>query len=383
MNKIRLLIFSITIVVVALVGTVASFYARGYRFDGKTLKLAPNGLLVVNSDPNGAQIFIDGELNTASNATITLNPGSYEITLKKQAYQNWSKRIEVTKEVVTQVDATLFPTAASLTPVTFSGAINPQVSPDAGKIAYGDTEGLWVMETVNLPLGFNRQPRKITDANITEAMWNWSPDSQQLLLTTKAGIFLLNTTAFTPQAQLVNISAAREKTLADWKLRRENQLKSLLSNLPDELETIFAIRATDVVFSPDETKILYTASASATIPTGLLPMLPGSSTQRQERAIKPAHRYIFDIKEDRNFEINEGKDPVYWFANSRNVVIPQKDKIVVMDYDGTNPQTLYAGSYIAPAAFATPNVNRVVILTNLGANGSNVSLPNLYSLNLK
>jgi PEGA domain-containing protein len=371
----------LTVIVVAAVGTVASFYARGYRFDGKTFKIAPNGLLVVNSDPNGAQIFVDGELNTATNATITLNPGTYDITLKKQAYLTWVKRITVDKEVVTQVDATLFPAVASLTPVTFSGAINPQVSPDAGKIAYADSDGLWVMETVNLPLGFNRQPRKITDANVTsDATWTWSPDSQQLLLTTKTGVFLLNTATITPQAQLVNISATKDKTLADWKVRRANQLTSLLSKLPDGLKFVFASKTTDVVFSPDETKILYTASASATIPSGLLPQLPGSSTQHEERSLKIDHKYVFDIKEDRNFEINDGKDAVYWFANSRNVVVPQKDRIVVMDYDGTNSQTLYAGSYIAPSAFATPNVNRLVILTNLGASNTPA---NLYSLNLK
>jgi hypothetical protein len=383
MTKIRLLIFFLTIIVVALVGTIASFYARGYRFDGKTLKIAPNGLLVVNSDPNGAQIFVDGELNSATNSTITLPPGNYDITLKKETYLTWSKRIEIDKEVVTQLDATLFPSAASLTPVTFSGAINPQVSPDGGKIAYGDSDGLWVMETVNLPLGFNRQPRRITDANITatDTTWSWSPDSQQILLTTKTGVYLLNTASFMPQAQLVNITATKDKTLADWKELKAKQLTSLLSKLPTDLRVVFANKTTDVVFSPDETKILYTATASsATVPSGLLPKLPGSSTQHEERTLKQNHRYVFDIKEDRNFEVNDGKDLVYWFANSRNVIIPQKDKIVVIDYDGTNSQTLYAGSYVSPFAFSTPNVNRVVILTNLGASNTPA---NLYSLNLK
>jgi hypothetical protein len=51
-----------------------------------------------------------------------------------------------------------------------------------------------------------------------------------------------------------------------------------------------------------------------------------------------------------------------------------------MDYDGTNRQEVYSGSYIAPHAFPTVNKERLLILTNLGADSV---LPNLYSLSLK
>jgi len=67
MTRVRILIFIITLVIVGTVGTLASLYARGYRFNPKTTTIEPRGILVANSDPNGASIYIDGELKTATN----------------------------------------------------------------------------------------------------------------------------------------------------------------------------------------------------------------------------------------------------------------------------------------------------------------------------
>lgn len=387
MTKIRVFIFLSTLLVVGIIGVIASYYARGYRFD-QTLKLNPSGLLVANSDPNGAQIFIDGELKTATNATINLPPGTYDAAIRKEGFLQWTKRLTIQKEIVTQIDVQLFPSAPSLSPITFSGAFNPKVSPDLGKIAYGvplkpddgEKAGLWIIETINLPLGFNRDPRRITDGDLTGVKWEWSPDSRQILLTTKTGVFLLDTGTFTPQSQRINIANNISKVFADWKQKRDIKLSSLLSNLPSDLNYIFVRKAKDITFAPSENKFFYTASDSATIPEGLIKPLPGSSTQKQSRDIIKDHMYVFDIKEDRNFEVSTTPVDMYWYPSSANLVIPDKDKVVIMDYDGTNRQTVYAGSYNAPNAFPTPATNRVFILTNLGAQQS---VSNLYSLNLK
>jgi len=387
MTKIRILVFLSTILVVGIIGVLASYYARGYRFD-QTLKLNPSGLFVANSDPTGAQVFIDGELKTATNATINLAPGTYDVVLRKEGFLPWSKRLTINKEIVTQIDANLFRSAPSLSAITFSGAFNPSVSPDLGKIAYGvplqpddgEKAGLWVIETINLPLGFNRDPRRITDGDLKSATWVWSPDSRQILLTTKTGVFLLDTSTFTPQSQRINIATNVSKTLADWDQKEQNKLTSLLSRLPNDLNSIFLRKANDIVFSPDENKFLYTASDSANIPEGLIKSLPGSSTQKEVRNIIKDHMYIFDIKEDKNFEVSDSPKTIYWFASSSNLVIPEKDSVAIIDYDGTNKETIYAGSYTSPDAFPTPASNRIFILTNLGAQNST---SNLYSLNLK
>src|SRR6185369_17046014 len=109
---------------------------RGYKFDFKTGKFSPNGILVINSEPNGAQLYIDGVLKTATNATLSVAPGDYNIEIRKDRFLTWSKRMTVQKEVVTQIDANLFPAAPSLTALTFSGVNNPTPSSDATRLAY-------------------------------------------------------------------------------------------------------------------------------------------------------------------------------------------------------------------------------------------------------
>jgi hypothetical protein len=139
--------------------------------------------------------------------------------------------------------------------------------------------------------------------------------------------------------------------------------------------------------------VLYIASGSATIKDSLIEPVPGASTQKQQRQIEDGNAYIYDIKEDRNFIIDsedslvieggimsDAQRRLSWLPTSRHLILSQKDKVIVMDYDGTNRQTVYAGSYDSPNAFPTLSTDRLVILTNLGASSTPL---NLYTLSIK
>lgn len=383
----------ITVAIVGSIGIYVSFYARGYRLNTKTFKFEPNGILVVKSDPDGASVYIDTELKTATNATYPISPGTYDIEVKKDGYITWKKRLSVEKEIVTQADASLFKSAPSLSAETFTGVANPTQSSDYTKIAYvvpaestdQDKIGLWVIDTFNLPIGFNREPKRITDRDLTGATYIFSPDNRQVLLTTKLGVYLLDTGSFTPQTQMVNIASKKDEILASWNTKSKRKTDSLIKNLPDPLPDIFERKVSELSFSPDENMVLYTASASASIPDNLIKQLPGASTQKQERNIQIDKTYVYDIKEDRNFlianvPITTNTSSIKWFPTSRHLIFAQEGKIVIMDYDGTNSQVVYSGSYIAPYAFPYINTSKLLILTNLGSGNS---LPNLYSLNIK
>jgi hypothetical protein len=406
MTKIRSLAFILTLLLIAVAGTFVFYYARGYRFNSEQFKFIPNGLLVAKSDPDGAQIFIDGELKTATNANIFLSPGTYDVSIRKEGFLPWYKRLTVEKEVVTEIKPHLFRAVPSLSAVTFSSSFNPVPSSDFSKIAYvvppntqdsnGDEDkmGLWVLETVNLPLGFARDPQRITDGDLTNASWEWSPDGREIMLTTRTGVYLLDAGGFTPQNLRVNIASTKDEILNKWEKEKETKFEAQIRGLPDELVEILQRRTSSVLFSPDENKILYTASSSATLAEGLIKEIPGASTQKQERNIKPGQTYVYDIKEDRNFLIDEGKESLVignslhdstkrrltWSPTSEHLILAEEGKVTIMDYDGTNRQEVYSGSYIAPHAFPTVNEERLLILTNLGADSA---LPNLYSLSLK
>lgn len=411
MTKIRILILSLTFLVVGVFGTLVFYYAKGYRFDSETFGLSPNGIFVIKSVPDGAQVIINGELKTATNANLPMPPGTYDIAVRKEGFLEWKKRLSIEEEIVTEVTAHLFKAAPSLSSITFSGSINPVPSPDNSKIAYAvppntdsvSEPGLWVIEAVNLPLGFARDPRRITDGDLSGASWIWSPDARQVFLTTPLGVYLLDAGSFTPQAQRVNVAQQKETILAEWEEEKQKRISAQLRSVPDELRDILERRNKALSFSPDEDMFLYTASGSASIPPELIKPVPGASTQRQERNIKESQTYLYDIKEDRNFLISE--DEVHlsgwieydnvnsqmsnvnslvrslaWFPSSRNLILAEEGKVTIMDHDGTNRQVVYSGSYVTPHVYPTLSLDRLLILTNLG---SESGLPNLYSLGIK
>lgn len=388
MQNTRLLIWLSTILVIGVFGTAAIMYARGYRIDKENLEITPSGLLVANSEPNGVQVFVDGELKTATDNTINLPPGTHDLLLKKDGYTSWQKRIVIEKEIVTQIDAFLPPVAPSLTALTFSGALNPQISHDRTKIAYaipanGDNierAGLWVIDFTNLPLGFNRDPRRITDGNLEGAEWKWSPDGREIMLTTQNGVFVLDTGVYTPQSQLVNVSSRLLLIESEWQELEKNLLATQVSRLHDDIERVMTSAVGDINFSPDGDKILYTAINEATLAENVVPQLPGASTQAQERVLKPGSKYVYDIKEDRNFKIAEPEQPIYWLPNSLNLVLPKEDRIEIIDYDGTNVRAIFPGNYDFPHAFPSSTLDRILILTNLGFEESP---SNLYWVSLR
>jgi hypothetical protein len=352
------------------------------------LRFSPNGLLVAKSEPTGAQILINGDLKTATDATVSLSPGTYDVLVRKDGYIPWEKRLQIDKEVVTVATINLFRIAPSLTAVTFDAAISPVASEDYSKIAFvvpskatGDTKaGLWIVDTADLPLGFTRDPRRITDGDLASASWEFSPDGRQILLISASGVYLLDAGTFTPQNQRVNISSRKEATLASWRQERQTKLLAQIRNLPEQVSDLLTRKASHVLFSPDETKILYTASGSATLGENLVKPLPGSSTQKQERTITEGKTYVYDTKEDRNFLVADTGATLRWFPTSRHLVYPEEGKITIMEYDGTNRQAVYSGSYSQPYAFPYVNTSKLLILTNLGSGGSTT---NLYSLSLK
>jgi len=403
-GKQRVLFFLITLFVVAVLAVFVSVYARGYRFSLDELKFLPNGLFVIKSVPDGAQLVINGNLISATNTTLDLKPGTYDVTVRKDNFIDWKKRLVIDKEVVTEVTVHLFRSTPSLSSVTFSGSLNPVPSYDLSKIAFivpsdpnsgiADKEGLWVIEAVNLPIGFAQDPKRITDGNLLEADLIWSPDGREILFETSTGSYLIDTGTFTPQSQRVNIRQSRSEILAKWEQVRLKEHNSQLRKLPEELSEILSSRTSSFLFSPDEDMVLYTASASAVVPKGLKNELPGASTQKEDRELKEGSIYVYDIEEDRNFlidstpsdlvlggeVIDNPKRRLSWFATSRHLVLAEKEKVTIMDYDATNRQVVYSGSYVTPHAFPTLSIDRLLILTNLGANSS---LPNLYSLSLK
>lgn len=86
-----------TVIVLLLVSLVAYafiLYGKGYRLNlsGKGNKiLAGTGLLVLTSTPNGARVYLNDNFTTATDDTINLPPGDYDVRIEKDGYYPWKK----------------------------------------------------------------------------------------------------------------------------------------------------------------------------------------------------------------------------------------------------------------------------------------------------
>lgn len=439
LSKYRLPFFFLIVLLVISATALTVIYNRGYRIDFYQKVLRPTGILAVSSSPAGAQVFIDGKLKIATNSTLSLSPDEYQVEIRKPDFSSWQKKITIEKEMVTQVEAFLFPRVPDLKPLTFDGAENPQISPDVSKIVYAipsfnkiepqNKAGLWVIDLNDSLFGLAHEPRQIAKNSKTldfsKLNYFWSPDSRQILIDnqTSKENYLIDSNQFNQPLSIIDISDSLPKIIDDWQKENELRKQVKIKKLPEKMQEILWEKIGQFDFSPDGTKMVYVATASAEIPDKLIPPVFAASTQPQSRKIEPNKVYVYDLKEDKNFLIPfnpsaptqsptkkisaNKKTPtptpdfrqlltlnpstgsgqafelltIKWFPTSRHLYWISNDKVIACEYDGINTTTLYSGPFIKPFVFASPGANRFVILAKTNLDKEN--LKNLYSVSLR
>jgi hypothetical protein len=426
MNK-RLTI-SILIILFLIIGTwVAIRFAKGYRLNFQEKKVTETGLLVANSFPTGASVFLDGKLTTATNDTLNLPPKTYSVKIVKDGFIPWEKELVIEKELVTQTNARLFPSVPDLSSITNTGALNLTPSPDGEKLAFAvasasaaPKNGLYIIELTDGLISFSSNIRQIaqntTRFNFHQTKLVWSPNGKQILAFTPADVYLLEIDRMNNISTQPDVAARLSLILSEWEQELDIKYQERLLKLPEFMNDLSQTALKNLYFSPDEEKLLYTATASAALPDDIIPKLPASNSQPENRQIEPGKIYVYDIKEDKNFYITEGSDQkkqedknndaekniltveqrldniktiytslytqtVQWFPTSNHLVLTEQDKIVIAEYDGTNRATIYAGPFSNAFAFPGPDGSKLLILTTLNPESS--LSPNLYAIDLK
>ena len=72
--------------------------------------------------------------------------------------------------------------------------------------------------------------------------------------------------------------------------------------LPELIQQV-ATASAAFAFAPEPEKLLYVPGEELTLPADLIPPLPASSTQSQQRQLQPGNIYVYDMEEDKNFWI--------------------------------------------------------------------------------
>ena len=428
-----------------LAGTlIAIQFAKGYRFSRQGI-LQGTGLLAANSFPNGAQVYVNGKLSTATDNTLNLDPGEYDVEIKKDGFASWKKHVNIEKELVVQTAATLFPSSPSLTPLTFTGAQNIVPSPDGQKVVFyvssasiATKNGLYVLELTDNFLSLQKGPKLIAQAatgfDLTKATLVWSPDSAQLLLSFDGKNILLDPTKENIIAELQDITYRLPRLFEYWLAELKKRSATRLTKFPKEMQMI-ASQSASFVISPDDERVLYTAQAPATLSNQLVAPVPAASTQTQERQLTVGGIYVYDRKEDRNFRVGTNtqiaentqlpfptpqKKPgiviqakaktttpfpavgktsgetlqnfvkyyaeayagsLYWFPDSRHLIGIKENAIIIKEYDNTNEIALYTGPFDGTFVFPWPNGSKIIFTTNF--NQGEGKTVDLYAMSLK
>ncbi len=309
--------YSLFSVIFVIIGSILAIqYARGNWRLTKEGVVANTGLLNVNSFPTGAQVFINNRLVTATDDTIYIDPGEYLVKIVKEGYSVWQKNLLVQKELVTQTNANLFPAAPSLLPLTFTGVSNIHPSPDGQKILFyvnqassPTNNGFYLLELTSNFLSLQSGPRQITDdapsLKLDRAHVIWSPDSRQIMILIDEELggeeFLLSIDKKSSLLEQSDISYLRSSTLSTWEEEIYQKERQFLEKFPPEVLKIASESAKNVYISPDKKRLLYTATADVSLEDNLIPPLPATNNQSEERELKTGNIYVYDREEDKNF----------------------------------------------------------------------------------
>ena len=249
----RQVALSILIFICLIVATLLVVaYGKGYRPDFGQGKVEFNGtgLLVSTSVPDGASVFVNGKLKTATDNTINLSPGNYKIRIEKEGYFPWEKNVIITESVVSRADALLIPTAPKLENITTTGASEPVIDPTLTKIAFvvasqsSVVNGIYVYNMANTPLlTIQSASTQVVDesANLfSKSKIGWSPDGKDIMATISGQAtpvtYLLNTDQ--PNNPPNNITSTIASTEEVWNTIRLAKERAALNSLPSKARVL-------------------------------------------------------------------------------------------------------------------------------------------------
>jgi hypothetical protein len=340
-------------------------------------------------------VYINGDFRGATNSNINLPPDWYDVMISKEGYFDWQRKIRLQGEVVVKTDAVLFLRNPSLSPLTATGVFNPILSPDGTEIAY-----------IASPSATPNIGQSVFEENLTK------PTLFLYDLSFRGLPFSKN-----PRPYEGTIT----KLLNEWETEVEIARQVALRKMPVEFTSIATDSVKLLSFSPDETKVLYEATVSATLARAINPPFVGVRETEEDRNIKPGSYYIYDVKEDRNYNITDqvgnilsklqisptpttrpkkgitptpttSKDtllsnyinkilPVFWLGTSGHLVLVEDSTISVIEYDGSNKVTVYAGPFENGFVFPHPSGKQLIIMTSF--NPAFSKTPSLYTLNIR
>ena len=360
-------------------------YTAGYRIgkDKNTnhVDITQTGMINVKSSPDGANVYLNGELKTATNGAISsLTPGTYSLRILKNGFVAWEKDIEVFSQLVTDMTAVLVSQSPRLEPLTNTGARQPTISPTLSKLAFftkdGDTPGVWVIPLTGETLNLFRSSAYVVLEDAPGRIYSngisieWSPDEDELLVQGENEGFYLVTLQNDSVISAANPDLIRKNWTNETTKKRLDFIEKL--DIPDGLREIAV--APDTVWAPDGKKFLYRVTAGNNIEYHVFNM---------EKPI-PVGEKVENVA----FSIDKNaKQPaVSWYADSFHLILVETDKEVatrgmvsLVRIDGTNKVEVFNNNLYSDQVFSAPGGDKLILLTSFKSEGQT----DLYTVGIR
>jgi hypothetical protein len=392
------------------------------------MAVTPTGIISVSAYPKGSKVYINGVLKGVTDLNVILPPGKYTVEVKKEGYTDWKKEVSLKGEIVMTLDTLLFPRNPSLVSLTNLGVIKAIPYHEGDKVILvsqnGDElkDGIYIYDSSQRPLSFYAPLKPLVlkknlpaDIDLNNTNVYFSPNSQEAIFefttetTTYSYLFSLGGETTEP------FDISPDNILQSWKVEKNKEITKILETFPKAFRPIALENFSIIAFSPDQTKILYQANSDVTLPPIITPSLIGANQSPESRDLQKGKLYVYDKKEDKNFLLpidenvlvsptpllldaaakkplltptkiptatptptivsltpeppfvplySEKDFPIVWYDDSKHLAIKQERDIEMMDYDGQNKRTVYAGPFEKDFFYIT-NDGKLFILTNL------------------
>jgi len=373
---------TIVTIIVLLGSTTAIFlYTNGYRLEQQKTKkfdLTRTGMVSAKSVPEGASVYLDGILITATNDSIPgIEPGEKTLKIIKKGFVPWEKKLAIYEELVTDITAVLITQSPRIEPITNTGAYNPSVSPSLSKLAYfskeATTSGINILSLSNGFFGGNtdtilKDTRAIKYSEGLSIVWSY--DETKLLVEMPNDIWYL-VDLQTKSAQTTNIP---ENMIITWKQEFVKKRADFINNAKAEERVKELAKSNDIQWSPDEKKFLKVEEIN------------GNLVYKVYNLEDPLP--VSEKLETTVFTLNKNlpQPKISWYTDSYHLILVEgdvnKDKkgsISFIRIDGTNKTEIYNNTLFSDKVYATSSGDKVVIVTSFKSNGE----PDLYTVSIR
>lgn len=140
-QKIRAVLFYASVLLFFMGLPYILSYALGFKFNPRTLKFTKTGIIAIETQPEGADIYLNGALldKTTPVTVQELLPGKYNVRIELEKHYPWYTDINVEGERVNRIDKViLFPLRPNVKKLNKEQISSFWVDKEKGKIYYVD-----------------------------------------------------------------------------------------------------------------------------------------------------------------------------------------------------------------------------------------------------